>query len=297
MPLEPAVELLARARRHGYAVGYFESWDLASLEGVIDAAERRGAPVIVGFNGEFLSRPDRALPARLEWYAALGRAAAESARVPCAVMFNECPVDAWVERASRLGFNLVMLSDAGAPHADLVRRVAGLASAAHARGVAVEAELGVLPHGGGEPAGAEAGAAPTDPDLAAEFVKQTGVDLLAVSVGNVHVLLEGQRELDLSRLAAIRCKVDLPLVLHGGSGIADRSLAGAIALGVAKVNYGTYLKQRCLAALRRSLAAGPPDPHRLLGDGGAADLTVVVRRAMSDAVLERIELLGCCGKA
>ena len=101
MPLEAATELLAHARRRGYAVGYFESWDMASLEGVIDAAEQSRAPVIVGFNGEFLARPDRALPARLEWYGALGRAAAESARVPCAVMFNECPVDAWVERAAQ----------------------------------------------------------------------------------------------------------------------------------------------------------------------------------------------------
>ena len=90
MPLEAAADLMADARRHGYAVGYFESWDLASLEGVIDAAEETGSPVIVGFNGEFLARPDRALPARLAWYGALARAAAESARVPCVVMFNEC---------------------------------------------------------------------------------------------------------------------------------------------------------------------------------------------------------------
>ena len=103
MPLEPAAELLACARRNGFAVGYFESWDVASLEGVIDAAEQSRAPVIVGFNGEFLARPERNPPVRLEWYGALGRAAAESARVPCAVMFNECPSDAWVEQATRPG--------------------------------------------------------------------------------------------------------------------------------------------------------------------------------------------------
>ena len=82
MPLEPVAELLAHAGRHRYAMGYFESWDLASLEGVIDAAEQRRATIIVGFNGEFLARPDRTLPARLEWYGALGIAAAQSARVP-----------------------------------------------------------------------------------------------------------------------------------------------------------------------------------------------------------------------
>ena len=295
MPLEAATELLAHARRGGYAVGYFESWDMASLEGVIDAAEQSRAPVIVGFNGEFLVRSDRALPARLEWYGALGRAAAESARVPCAVMFNECPVDAWVLHAASVGFNLVMLADAHAGRAELVRRVADVVHFSHPRGVAVEAELGVLPCGVGEIAGTESSL--TDPDLAAAFVGETGVDLLAISAGNVHVLLHGRRELDLGHLAAIRRKVSVPLVLHGGSGIAAGSLVQAIALGVAKVNYGTYLKQRYLAALGQSLAAADGNPHHLLGDGGSQDLVVLGCQAVRDAVLERIALLGCCGKA
>jgi ketose-bisphosphate aldolase len=295
MPVEAATELLAHAQRHRYAVGYFESWDMASLEGVIDAAEQRRAPMIVGFNGEFLARSDRLPPARLEWYGALGRAAAESARVPCAVMFNECPDDAWVVRAAQVGFNLVMLADASAEHAELVRRVAEVVRVSHLCGAAVEAELGVLPCGAGETGGV--GGSLTDLDLAAAFVRETGVDLLAISAGNVHVLLHGQQELDLAHLAAIRQKVNVPLVLHGGSGIASGSLAQAIALGVAKVNYGTYLKQRCLAALRQSLAAGDDNPHHLLGDGGSKDLLVVGRQAVRDAVLERIDLLGCCGKA
>jgi ketose-bisphosphate aldolase len=295
MPLEPAVELLTHARRCGYAIGYFESWDLASLEGVIDAAEQTRSPIIVGFSGDFLARPDRALPARLEWYAALGRAAAESATVPCALMFNECPADAWLERAIRLGFNLVMLADGKADHADLTRRMARLAGLAHAKGAAVEAELGQLPCG----ATGNAAASLTDPDQAAEFVAETGVDLLAVSTGNVHILLNGQKNLDLDRLAAIRQKVNVPLALHGGSGITADSLAKAISLGVTKVNFGTYLKQRCLAAIRQTLAdaGAEANPHHLLGDGGNADLTLVIRRAMCDAVLERIGLLGCCGKA
>ena len=94
-------------------------------------------------------------------------------------------------------------------------------------------------------------------------------------------------------------KVDVPLALHGGSGIAGESLAEAIAMGVAKMNYGTYLKQRCLAAVRRALADadGNANPHHVLGDGGRADLLVAVRQAVRDAVLERIGLLGCCGKA
>jgi fructose/tagatose bisphosphate aldolase len=294
MPLEAAADLLTHARRNRFAVGYFESWDVGSLEGVIDAAEQVRAPIIIGFNGEFLARGDRSPPVRLEWYGALARAAAESAAVPCAVMFNECPLDAWLEHAAGAGFNLVMLADAAAGYGDLARRVAKLVGIAHPRGVAVEAELGLLPSGGGDDGNATGSL--TDPDLAAAFVRETGVDMLAVSAGNVHVLLDGQRELDLPRVAAIVRQVDVPLVLHGGSGIAPASLGVAIALGVAKVNFGTYLKQRCLAAWRQALAANHPNPHHVLGDGGETDLMVVGRRAVREAVLQRIETLGCCGR-
>ena len=295
MPLESAVELLEHARRHQYAVGYFESWDIASLEGVIDAAEQSKSPIIVGFNGEFLAHSERTMPVCLEWYAALGRAAAESARVPCSLIFNECPVDAWVEHATRLGFNLVMLADPSASHADLSRRIADLVRQAHSRGVAVEAELGELPCGTGEHG--HGSNSLTNPEEAAAFVRETDVDMLAVSAGNVHILLEGQHDLDLDHLVAIREKVDVPLVLHGGSGITNDSLTRAIELGVAKVNYGTYLKQRCVSELQQALAAPDANPHHTLGGGGESDLMVVVRRAVRDAVLERIGLLGCCGRA
>jgi fructose/tagatose bisphosphate aldolase len=166
---------------------------------------------------------------------------------------------------------------------------------AHPRGVAVEAELGELPFGDKRPAGHNGSL--TDPDTAAEFVRETGVDMLAVSAGNVHILLDGERNLDLAHLAAIRAKVSVPLVLHGGSGIAAASLREAIPLGVAKINYGTYLKQRCVAAICRTLAetGAGVNPHQLLGDGGDRDLAVVVRRTVREAVLERIEVLGCCG--
>jgi fructose/tagatose bisphosphate aldolase len=289
------VELLSHACRRHYAVGYFESWDIASLEGVIDAAEQSRAPIIIGFNGEFLARAERDPPARLAWYGALGRAAAAGASVPCAVMFNECPADAWVERASLLGFNLVMLADAAASHADLTRRVSSLVQTCHPRGVAVEAELGVLPFGSPEHAAVHSSL--TDPDAAAAFTRETGVDMLAVSAGNVHILLNGERNLDLAHLAAIRQKVDVPLVLHGGSGISADSLAKAIPLGVAKVNYGTYLKQRYLNTLQHALSRQTSNPHELLGMGGTRDVMVAGRLAVRDAVLERIETLGCCGKA
>lgn len=292
MPLAPIPELMERATRNGYALGYFESWDLASLEGVIDAAEQTRSPVVLGFNGEFLSDPARAEAERLALYAALGRAAAESARVPCGLIFNECPRDDWTYLAIEQGFNLVMPVAGEDDRASYLRRVAELTRTAHARGVAVEAEIGELPHGA-EPGGG----APTDADDAAAFVAATGIDLLAVSVGNVHVLTRGERNLDLDRLAAIRQRVGVPLVLHGGTGIAEAALKGAIAHGVVKVNYGTYLKQRYLAAVRAAIGRDWSDPHQRLGGGGAEDVLVAGRQAVRDAVLERIDWLRCRGRA
>jgi len=295
MPLMAARQLAQAACAGGYALGYFESWNLESLQGVLDAAEQTRSPVIIGFNGDFLSGSDRLAPERLAWYGALGRAAAESSTVPCAFIFNECRDDSWVLAAVASGFNLVMPADPTCAHDDYLRRVKRVVAQAHARQVDVEAELGELPWGA-------AGAGPsqgqvTDPELAARFVNETGVDLLAVSVGNVHVQIRGESELDLERLAAIRSRVRVPLVLHGGTGIAPQSLQAAIRLGVAKVNYGTYLKLAYLKAVRSAVLRERSDPHELLGRGGPADMLVAGRLAVRDAVLERIGLLGCCGRA
>jgi len=296
MPLVPAAELLHSARVGGYALGYFESWNLESLHGVVDAAEETRSPVFIGFNGEFLTRAGRVTEEPLAWYGALGRAAAEIASVPCGLLFNECSSDVRIREAIEAGFNLAMLADPEAPYEKYERRVAALANLAHGQGAAIEAELGELPSGsGGEViAGRDA---LTDPDLAAHFVAATGVDVLDVSVGNVHVMVHGQQSLDLEHLAKLRARVDTPLGLHGGTGIAPDSLRQAIQIGVVKVAFGTYLKQRYLAALRQLLRQEEINPHRLLGMGEQEDVMVATRQAVRDAVLERIEMLGCCGRA
>lgn len=295
MSLCPALELIARARDGGYAVGYFESWNVESLQGTIDAAEQTRSPILIGVNGGFMSRAGRRTEERLRLWAALGRAAAESAAVPCGLIFNECSDDARMREAVDAGFSQIMPDDPGAEPRAFERRVIALARHAHARGAAIEAEVGHLPTG-----------APgvlqnskqilTDPEEAARFVATTGVDILAVSVGNVHILLDGRQALDLDTLSAIGRRVSVPLDLHGGSGIPAESLREAIRLGVAKVCYGTYVKQRYLEAIGRRLRIHEPNPHKLLGFGGDEDLLVVGRLAVKDAVLERIADLGCCGK-
>ena len=295
MPLQPVAEMAGRACAGGYTIGYFEAWNLESLYGVVEAAESARAPIFIGFNGEFLSRPERASAERLSWWAALGKAAAADANVPCGLVFNECSRDEWTRAAAAAGFNLVMPADPDASYEDYRRRVGDFVRYAHPLGVAVEAELGELPSGAagfshnlGEK---------TDPELARDFVAATGVDLLAVSVGNIHGSIGSRAALDLDHLKAIRRLVDVPLALHGGTGIADESLRAAAALGVAKVNFGAGLKLRYLEAVRRALTSDEANPHVLLGMGGLEDVTTAGRRAVREAVLERLPTLGCAGKA
>lgn len=276
-----------------YAVGYFESWNLESLQGVLDAAEETRSPIVIGFNGEHLSSPDRLAAERLALYGSAGKAAAEAASVPCGLIFNECTRDEWTLRAIDEGFNLIMPIDGGNDYEAYVGRTAGITAQAHKHGVAVEGEIGELPDG----FDADHEGLSTHPDQAADFVKRTGVDLLAVSVGNVHCHTGDGMGLDLDLLEAIRRRVSIPLVLHGGTGIDSESLKEAIVLGAAKVNYGTYLKLAYLDTVRRALGSDCPDPHKLLGIGGEEDVMVLGRQAVRDAVLERIHLLGCCGKA
>jgi fructose/tagatose bisphosphate aldolase len=286
MALESIARIMQHAQDHDYAVGYFESWSLDSIQGVIDAAEQTRSPVIIGFNGEWLAERPGASLRDLKLYAALGRSAAQEATVPVGFIFNECPNDGWVEQAINDGFNLVMPADPEATIEDYTRRVKRLANLAHARGVAIEADI--------ENDDLDAA---SYADCAAQFVVATGVDLLAVSVGNQEIKLHGRAPLDLARLESVQKRVGIPMVLHGGTGIEDDSLKAAIRLGVRKINYGTYMKQKYLSVIRAALPDTEPNPHALLGNGSATDLIVVGRNVVRDAVLERIGLLGCCGQA
>lgn len=296
MPLKSVSELFQAAYRGKYALGYFESWSIDSLQGVIDAAEQTRSPTIIGFSGDFLTRKGRITKERIEWYGSLGLAAAHSARIPCGLFFNECPFENHIRAAIEAGFNMVMPVDLDASGKGYLQRVQELARFAHRRNVAIEAEIENLPTGASGRI-VSGGAGITDPNQAAQFVRETNVDLLSVSVGNVHTVMDGRRDLDIDRVAAINKRVGIPLGLHGGSGISDHSVRHAISNGVTKVAYGTYIKQHYLTAIRAALSVTEINPHRLLGMGGSEDLMVVGRNAVKEAVLERIDLLGCCGRA
>lgn len=295
--IESIISMTRKAAEEGYAIGYFESWNLESLQGVIDAAEQTRSPVVIGFSADFLFREERLAKEKVSWYGALCKAAAESSSVPCCMILNECPHDAIVREAIQSGFNVVMPIAEKGGRGDYLERVKTIAEYAHRQGAAVEIELDELPSGMPDAEDHDP-VTYTSPAVLADLVKQSGADLLAVSVGNVHMSSGQAYGLDFDRLRAISEHAAVPLVLHGGTGILAEDLKRAINLGVVKVNYGTYIKKRCLDALSRAMhSIGGKNPHHLLGYGGEEDLLVISRHAVRDAVLERIETLGCCGKA
>lgn len=288
--LVPFNALLADARAGGYAVGYFEAWDVYSLEAVLEAAEAAQAPVILGFGGVTME-PGWFADRGMERLAALGLATASSARVPVAFLLNEVTSFDQVVRGLRAGFNAVMLDSSARPypaHAQLTHQVVQVA---HALGAAVEAELGELPDASGELGGGTGHL--TDAAEAARFVAETGIDALAVAVGNVHTLTHGRAIIDWARLAAIHQATHVPLVMHGGTGFPDEDIPQAIALGIAKFNYGTALKRAFLQGIATAIADLPEQAgyQTVMGSRKPADVLQQGKMRMRTEVARLIRLL------
>jgi ketose-bisphosphate aldolase len=294
MPLVSMNELLAGAKAGGYAVCYCESWNLESLQAVIEAAEELRAPIVAGFNGGFLMHADRARPERLAYYGCLA-AAVRASSAPIAFLLNETDDLAQIEEGIHAGFNSVMVENACLGLKEYRQRVKEVVSMARAKHVSVEAQIGHLPNGWDQANGGEV----TDPKGARAFVEETGIDALGVSIGNVHILTQGKAKINLESLKEIHSAVDIPLVIHGGSGFPAEHAAEVIALGVAKFNFGTNLKQAYLAAVRKALDAyaEPMNPHPFLGIGGDKDIMTAGRNAVKQKTKELILAYGYPGRS
>jgi fructose/tagatose bisphosphate aldolase len=294
-------DLMAGAERDNYAVGYFESWNLESLLAVADAAEATRSPVILGFSGIYIPHPERIVHDRLAPYAAMGLAVARELSVPCCFLFNESPHLDWVFESIALGFNMTMFSDEEMGLAEQTDAVCQAVARAHPARVAVEAEMVSLPGLSGNLTGLRdlSGLALTEPDAARAFVEQTGIDALAINIGQVHLHGRGQVRLDLARLAALRAAVPVPLVLHGATSVNRADLAEAARLGIRKINVGSVIKRAYFEAMRRAaVAAGDAyTPYDVIGSGFATDVLTAGRVAMQAVVEEMMRLFGSAGKA
>jgi len=301
---------MSEVERGQYAVGYFESWNLESLQAVADAAEATRSPVILGFSGADLQNPARLVREYLNCYAALGIEVCHQLKVPACLLLNESRRLDWIFEAINLGFGLVMFTDEDLGFSEQLDRICQVVEKAHQVSSAVEGELTPLPGVDGElamiPDDLDMNSSTQATDLyltdslqAREFVERTGVDALAVSVGQAH--LHGRREvrLNLSRLAELKESVPVPMVLHGASSVHREDLKAATKLGVRKINVGSVLKQSYFEALRRACIAIGDDynPYKIVGSGLDDDVLVAGRVALQKVVEDLMCLFGSAGKA
>ncbi|MHB9131647.1 MAG: class II fructose-bisphosphate aldolase [Armatimonadota bacterium] len=297
MPLIPMRDMLRSALAGGYAVGYFEAWDQYSLEAVLDAAEELRGPVILGVGGSMMHQ-QWFTDGGLQRLAALCRATAETAIVPVSLILNEVLAFEHITRGLDWGFNAVMLDTSELPFEENVAVTRRVVAAAHTLGVDVEAEMDRLPDASGMMGDPQASPL-TDPATAARFVEETGIDALSVSIGNVHILTDGEAQIDFEHLARIRQAVDIPLVVHGGTGFPDSAIPRAIALGVAKFNIGTILKQRYLDGVCEAIAQLPakPNAQESVGSRKTGDVFQAGKEYIKAEVMRRMTLYGSAGKA
>lgn len=296
MPLVPLPELLRHAGANKYAVGYFESWDVYSLQATVAAAEASNSPVIIGIGGLSCSH-EWLQSGGIEIYGEISARLAARSSVPIATLFNEA--ESFSEAAGGLGagFNSVMMHTQGWDQNKLLADTASLVAASHAVNVAVEGEIGALAEIKDGVLDA-AGASYTSPGAAEMFVRETGVDCLAVAVGNVHFVTGGHvPTVQVDLIKQIGEAVNVPLVLHGGSGTPDDQTRTAVEAGITKVNVGTRLKWVYGNALIAELAGGAEDPNLAFGSRFEGDVNTRAGVALTREIQRLMDVFGSTGQS
>jgi len=288
MTLVTTAQLVADAYARGTGVAALNVITLEQAEGTVLGAEQAGLPVI-------LQVSQNAAKFHLDDPAPLAAALAVLARtslVDVSLHLDHVTQTGLLHRTAECGFSSVMFDAGPLPYDENVAATREAVAWGHAHDLLVEAELGFVggkpEDGWGEVESAHGTGVRTDPDQAAEYVAATGVDALAVAVGSRHAMTTADAELDLDLVARLRAAVDVPLVLHGSSGVPQPTIAAAVAAGITKVNIGTITTIAFTRPVRQHLADLPDlnDPRQYLAPA---------RRAVSAVVAEMVATVGLAG--
>lgn len=277
-------EILEIAERENMAIGMFNATGLDSLQAVIAAAEELGQPVIIAHAEVHNVYNDISLvgPAMV--------AAAREAKVPVCVHLDHGVTLEMIYKALRLGFTSVMIDASHLPYEENLALTKSVTEMAHAMGVSVEAELGRLVTAeAGSDHGAIADAKPedfyTDPKEAEEFCRITGVDALAIAFGTSHGFYTAQPKLDFDVVKNVKAACGLPLVMHGGSGVSEEGFKAAIAGGIRKINYYSYMSKAGYMAAKAVIEEGKTSYLH--------DVEFAAMKAMKEDVKKAIEIFSC----
>lgn len=277
-------ELLLDAQKNGYAVGAFNVNNMEIVQAIIEAAEETNSPVILQASQGGIKY------AGVEYIAALGKLAGRNAKVPVALHLDHGTDFEQIVQCIRHGFTSVMIDASKYPLEENIERTKRIVEIAHAAGVTVEAELGKIGGTEDDITVDERDATFTDPEEAKRFVEETGVDYLAIAVGTAHGVYKGEPKLDFDRIEAIRKIVDVPLVLHGSSGVPEEAIKKAVPLGICKINIDTDLRIKFAEGVKKALSEKPDeiDPRKILKPAKAA---------MKEKIIEKMHIFGSAGKS
>jgi tagatose 1,6-diphosphate aldolase GatY/KbaY len=276
--------MLEDAKKNKYAVGAFNVHNLETLKAVAKAAYEMRSPLILQ------TTPGTIKHAGEDYIAAMAKVASEKYDIPIALHLDHGNSFDLVVKCIRAGYTSVMIDGSMLSYEQNVELTKKVVEVAHAAGVTVEAELGSIVGVEDDMYVKEDKSAFTDPEMAADFVEKTGVDSLAIAIGTAHGMYKGEVKLDFERLKEIASLVDIPLVLHGASGVPDELVKKAIALGICKLNIATELKIPFANAIKEVFKNNPDesDPRKFLAPG---------ERAIEEVVKEKIKLFGCGERA
>lgn len=275
--------MLRRAQERGYAIGAFNTYNLEITQAIFRAAEAKRAPVIVQTGSGALKYAGR------DPLAASVLAHARAIPSPASVHLDHSTSINEIAECLRLGYAGVMIDGSALRFGENVELTRQVVEIARTYSASVEAELGAIVGAEDRAVVNTTSGAMTDPVQADEFVRATGVDALAIAIGNVHGFYGGEPKLDFARLREIRARVQVPLVLHGASGLAAETIKQAIALGVCKFNVNTEIRVALFNALRAQFTDEPTDYD-------ITRLYAPAIAAMQRVVEEKIELFGCAGQ-
>ena len=277
-------ELLQDAHRNGYAVGAFNVNNMEIVQAIIEAAEETNSPVILQASQGGIKY------AGIEYISNLGKVAARKAKVPVAIHLDHGTDFDQVMLCIRHGFTSVMIDGSRFPLEENIAYTKKVIEVAHAVGVSVEAELGKI--GGTEDhiTVDEKDVTFTDPQEALKFVKETDVDYLAIAVGTAHGVYTGEPKLDFDRIKTIKELLNIPLVLHGSSGVPEESIKKAVSLGINKINIDTDIRMAFAEAVKEFITNNPEsiDPRKILGPA---------KEAMKEVIKEKLHIFGSVGRA
>lgn len=250
-------EMLKKAQEETRAVAAFNTYSLETVQAAISSAEKEEQPVIIALGERYFPTVD------VEGFAAMVKAMAHKAAIPVALHLDHAYEKDSIIRAIKNGFTSVMYDGSKYPLKENIKRTKEIVDIAHMEGVSVEAEIGSMAKGAYSDE-EEGDGTLTDPLLANEFVKATNIDFLAAAIGTVHGMYQGEPNIDLERLQQIHELVNIPLVLHGGSGTPDEKIVETINHGICKINVNTEISVAAVTFLKSAFDdefKDDPMPH------------------------------------